>query len=106
ISVTKRAATGSVPLARPESCLLSRRSAGKAASLGLAVKLRARREIDFRCRVEPDHVPGLTERGCLGFVAERLWIGGMRRGDQRERYAGGEKAKATAFCKTGNVVWF
>ena len=64
----------SVPLGGPKA-------AGEAAVLGLAVKLRSGREVDFRCRVEPHDVAGLAERGRLRFVSELLRIGGRGRCD-------------------------
>src|SRR6266851_5118821 len=72
-------AGSSVPLVGSKARLLRERSAGEAASLGLAVELGARVEIDFRGGVEPDHVPLLAELRCAVFRLEGLRVGGASR---------------------------
>ncbi len=81
---------GSISLVGPKARLLSGSSVGKPAGLGLAVELRARREVDFRGWVEPDYVAGLAERRRAVLRLEGLRIGGIGWGQQRERYASGE----------------
>src|SRR5216684_6174833 len=68
-------AGSSIPLAGPEPRLVRKRAAGKAAAFCLAVELRAWREVDLGCRVEPDHVPGLAERRCA--VLGLVWPAGV-----------------------------
>ena len=72
--------SGLVALVGPKPRLLSGCPTGEAAALGLAVKLRAGVEIDFRCRIEPYDVALLAELRCavLGLKCNRPAITATR----------------------------